>query len=89
RARVRDRLTELRAAGRPIARGRAFPEGEGEDSGIEGLDDAISSAADAERTVDLALRLLRRRKLVRPVDGLWAVASGAEGVLRYYARALG
>jgi glycerol-3-phosphate O-acyltransferase len=88
RARVRDRLTELRAAGRPIARGRAFPEGEGEDSGIEGLDAEISSAADAERTVDLALRLLRRRKLVRPVDGRWAAEPGAEGVLRYYARAL-
>lgn len=85
---VRDHLAQLREAHRPIAQGRIFPKIEEEESGIDGLDAAIGASAEAERTVDLGLRLLRRRGIVEQVDGRWQSRPGDERLIQYYARSL-
>lgn len=95
RRNVRDRIATARAEGRAIAQGDAFAgvkRGRQENVGGEGdkddLDRDILDAEEAERTVDLALRLLRRRGVVSLADGRLAIAAGATELVRYYARSL-
>ncbi len=93
RQRVGVLLAGYRAEGRPIAHGRAFaslrraPAADANPH-LDGLDRDIGDAEEAERTVDLALRLLARRKLVRLAQGRVHLAPDAAPILAYYARSL-
>ncbi|MFZ5480712.1 MAG: 1-acyl-sn-glycerol-3-phosphate acyltransferase [Myxococcota bacterium] len=94
RRHVRDELAALRAAGRPVAEGRAWDgihaaRRRREDSADKAsLDRDILEAEESELTVDLALRLLARRGVVRVADGRVVTTPGDEDVVRYYARSL-
>ncbi len=86
-------LVRHRAAGRPIAQGRAFqglPDAAPDlaNPDLADLDADIRSAEEAERTVDLALRLLTRRDLVTLAGGRVTLAADAPPILAYYARSL-
>ncbi len=93
RASVREHLATLRAEGRPLAFGSAYAEllaarakkrDESDDKAR--LDEDIMDAEEAERTIDLALSLLKRRGLVR-IEG--AQIRVVERILvRYYANSL-
>lgn len=96
---VREDLAEMRANGRRIARGKAFAgvkRGERDMSRQEGqtpverqaFDQDILDAEEAERMVDLAFQLLKRRDIVRVSGGTVAVAPRDEILLRYYARSM-
>lgn len=94
---VREEIAELRAEGRPLALGAAFGlvraararvEGEADDGAKHDLDEELVAAEEAERVVDLALGILRRRKLVGGPGPLLTVPAEAEPLLRYYARSL-
>jgi glycerol-3-phosphate O-acyltransferase len=95
RRKVREEIAELRADGRPLGFGLAFEsvrEGSrrhaaaGDDGDKTDLDAELLAAEEAERAVDLALVLLRRRELIR-VDGT-RVTPQDTAVLAYYARSL-
>jgi glycerol-3-phosphate O-acyltransferase len=95
RRRVAEDLVALRAAGHPIAHGRAFrglqvaqARVEGSNPDLATLHQDIGDAEEAERTVDLALRLLARRGLVAVASGRVTLAADAAPVLRYYARSV-
>jgi glycerol-3-phosphate O-acyltransferase len=88
-------LATLRAAGRPIAQGAAYrtlraarARTDATNPALADLDTDIGDAEEAERTVDLALRLLTRRKLVRLSAGTLTLAEDAPKILAYYARSL-
>ena len=91
---VRDQIAEARAAGRPIAEGTAYlgiqrerPHADTVEKAQ--LDREIQEAEEAERTTDLALRLLSRRELVRlGEDGALRIAPHADALLAFYARSL-
>lgn len=89
---VRVEIAACRAAGRPLGFGvayaavRAAQPHEGGDK--ESLDRDLIEAEEAEKTVDLALSLLRRRRLVRVEAGRVIVAPDAAPILAYYARSL-
>ena len=92
RRHVREEIAELRGAGRRIAAGRAFASirrarKNAADTHAE-LDDHIVDAEEAERVVDLALSLLRRRRLVTTREGRVLVAERDWPLVRYYARSL-
>ena len=89
---VREQVAVLVAAGRPVARGLAFrrsaPTARSADVQKDQLDDDIADSEDAERIVDLALLLLRRRGLVTADGSALSIAAGARDVLKFYARSL-
>jgi len=93
RRRVGALLDTFHAAGRPIAHGAAFAalrRAPGSDANpqLKALEEDIGVAEEAERTVDLALRLLLRRKLVVVTGGSVRLVGDAPTVLAYYARSL-
>ena len=93
RRRVGVDLAGLRATGRPIAQGLAFhglarSDRRADNPELASLDQEIGDAEEAERTVDLALRLLRRRGLVALEGTSLRVPPEAMPLLSYYARSL-
>lgn len=92
RQRVAEAMVACRANGRPLAQGLAFQgvhrSAAGDNPALSTLDDDIGDAEEAERTVDLALRLLARRGLVTVHAGKVTMSSDARKVLPYYARSL-
>ncbi|MDP2311117.1 MAG: 1-acyl-sn-glycerol-3-phosphate acyltransferase [Pseudomonadota bacterium] len=98
RQHVATALHGYRAAGRPIAQGKAFQglrdansNGAGSDRAnpdLAALEADIGSSEEAERTVDLALRLLTRRGLVTLRAGAVTLSADAPPILAYYARSL-
>lgn len=93
RASVRELLTSMRAAGRPLAFGAAYAatlaaREKSRDSSDDkaSLDAEIMDAEEAERTIDLALSLLKRRGLVRVEGGQVRVVERI--LVRYYANSL-
>lgn len=96
---VRADLAELRAAGRRIARGDAFSgvvRGQDELLKQEHLDSAqrvdfdreVLESEEAERMVDLAFLLLKRRAILSVAGDVIRVEPRDEVLLRYYARSL-
>lgn len=92
---VREDIAALRASGRPLAFGVAFTSVRRarararEDDGAKfDLDQDLLASEEAERAVDLALVLLRRRRLVRTFEGRAEPEPGAGPILAYYARSL-
>ncbi len=86
-------LAALRATGRPVAQGLAFRGLAGADRRADNpelasLDQDIRDAEEAERTVDLALRLLQRRGLVKLEGTSLRAPADAMPLLAYYARSL-
>ncbi|MFN7144537.1 MAG: hypothetical protein ACK4YP_12235, partial [Myxococcota bacterium] len=91
-------LEGYRAAGRPIAKGLAYgaapldagavPSPGRANPALATLDADIGASEEAERTVDLALRLLARRGLVAVNGGRVTLADDATPILAYYARSL-
>ncbi|MES2640370.1 MAG: 1-acyl-sn-glycerol-3-phosphate acyltransferase [Myxococcota bacterium] len=93
RRHVGELLHTWRAAGRPIAQGRAFqglptPADSRTNPHLAAFDADIGSSEEAERTVDLALRLLKRRGLVKLDAGAFTLSADAPPLLAYYARSL-
>jgi glycerol-3-phosphate O-acyltransferase len=92
---VREEIAGCRARGLPVSQGRAFASVRAgraaeadEGGGAAGLSGDILDGEEAERTVDLALELLRRRGLVVREGERVVVAADAAPLLRYYARSL-
>ncbi len=89
---VREEIAACREAGRPLGFGvayagvRAARPYDGGDK--ESLDRDLIEAEEAEKTVDLALSLLKRRRLVRVEAGRVSLAADAVPVLAYYARSI-
>ncbi len=97
RKHVRSGIASARAVARPVAQGRAFDLVRGARARVEEADDRspqatldreIVDAEEAERTVDLALALLRRRGLVGGGRDVVTVSADDEHLLRYYARSV-
>lgn len=89
---VRLEIEAARAAKRPLGFGLAYapvlaarPDDDEEKGAI---DQDLIAAEEAELTVDLALSLLRRRKLVDVAGTRVSIPEGASTVLAYYARSL-
>jgi len=94
---VKERIAELRAAGRPFGFGLAFqsvrtaraePTRTDEPADKVDLDEAVTDGEEAERVVDLATTLLLRRRLLRREGARFVPTAGAEPLLAYYARSL-
>lgn len=91
---VREAIAARRAAGAPLAQGRAFASIQAgradEDDGSDAarISAEIVDVEEAERTVDLAMELLVRRGLVRRESGHIVVNDAAMNLVRYYARSL-
>lgn len=83
-------LARYAAEGRPLARGRAFDglKTASANPQLAQLEGDIGVAEDAERTVDLAMRLLGRRGLVRLDGSRYVLSPDAGPILAYYARSL-
>jgi hypothetical protein len=95
RRHVREQIVRIRTEGRMLAEGRAYAGigvGRAKLTGIEpekdDLDRDILDGEEAEITVDLALRLLKRRKVVRAEGPRLHVGDGDRALLAYYARSL-
>jgi glycerol-3-phosphate O-acyltransferase len=99
RAKAREELAALEAGDRRLARGKAFAgiargrrDSEREailnPGGRATFDRDIVDHEEAERVVDLAFTLLRRRKLLRVREGRVEVDPRDEAILRYYARSI-
>lgn len=96
RRRVREEIAGCRAAGRPLAFGLAYAEVEmararnlDEARGDKtALDQELIEGEEAERTVDLALSILKRRGLVAITGPMVGPAPGADALLAWYARSL-
>lgn len=89
---LREQLLALDAAKRPVARGAAFrrllPTARVLDEQKALLDADIADSEDAERMVDLALILLRRRALVEGPPEALRLAPDAPDILAFYANSL-
>lgn len=93
--RIRDVVHELRAVDAPVALGRAFHSIEARrqqpvvPSIVEGLDDDLLDAEEAEQILLLATLALQRRRVLKeavmPAGRGFEVLEGSEDVLRYYA----
>ena len=90
---VRGQIAACRATGRPLGFGIAYgsvraarPNADGGDK--ESLDRDLIEAEEAEKTVDLALSLLRRRRLLAVEAGRVQLAADAPPILAYYARSI-
>jgi glycerol-3-phosphate O-acyltransferase len=95
RRHVRDQIADARAHGRSVAEGRAYDSVRrgrarltGEVADKDELDRAILDGEEAEITVDLALRLLRRRALVTSQGPALALTEPGRALAAYYARSL-
>ncbi|MBK7759658.1 MAG: 1-acyl-sn-glycerol-3-phosphate acyltransferase [Deltaproteobacteria bacterium] len=90
-ARVRGVLRSLRAAGAPIALGRAFDHFHHRreaDAGVPFLDAEVLDAEEAEQIGILAAALLSRRGILTELGGRYFLAPGSDGLLAYYANSI-
>lgn len=85
--RVRALLAELRAAGAPVALGRAFASGREAASAMGDLEEEVARHEEAERLVSLAGYALARREVLRHAEGRFEVLD--DTLVRYYARSIG
>lgn len=92
---TRAEIADARASGRPLGFGQAYGgvrralarvEREAGDKGH--LDADVTEAEEAERTLDLALLLLQRRRILRVKAGRVEVPEASLPLLAYYARSL-
>ncbi|GDX79455.1 glycerol-3-phosphate 1-O-acyltransferase [Deltaproteobacteria bacterium] len=92
RRHVREQIAAFRESGRPIAEGLAFASVSRarRDSTLTHteLDDHIVDSEEADRVVDLAFALLRRRSLMELRDGKVHIEPRDLALIRYYARSL-